>query len=425
MGAATAPVSAIDVASALERLCHRYPAHLVDAVTSLEPGRRLTAIKNVTTNEHFFVGHFPDVPLLPGVLMVEALIHAATLLLLSENGGTRNARVSLRSVTGTKFRRQVTPGDQVELTAEVLQRRRSLARIGATARVDGQIVTETEFVLHVAPGAAAVHPTARVHPAAIVGEGAVIEANVSIGPQVRIGRNTRVGTGCIIDGDTEIGEDNVLFPNGSFGLPPQDLKYKGEPTKLVIGNGNVFREFVTVHRGTVTGRGVTRIGHRNYIMAYGHVAHDCVVGNDVILSHGSTLGGHVDVDDCAILGGYVGVHQFCRVGKYAFIGGFSACTKDVLPFSKTVGNRAMIYGMNTIGLVRRGFTPDTVRKLKSAYRTLLQSNLNTTAALARISADPALDCPEVRYLVEFVRAAKRGVVLKRGRARSSETSAEE
>jgi len=423
--AATASVQSIDVASVLERLCHRYPSGLVDAVAELEPGRRLVAIKNVTANEHFFPGHFPDVPLMPGVLMIEALIQSATLLLLHDGDEIRNARVSLRSVNGTKFRRQVVPGDRVMLDVEVRQRRGPLARIGGVARVDGQVVTESDFVLVVAPLAASIHPTARVHPGAVLGDGTSVGAGASIGAHVRIGRNNRIGASCIIDGRTEIGDDNVLYPFGSFGMAPQDLKYKGEPTALVIGNQNVFREFVTVHRGTVTGRGATRIGHRNYLMAYGHIAHDCLVGNDTILSHGTTLGGHVDVDDFATLGGYVGIHQFCRVGRHAFIGGFSACTKDVLPFSKTVGNRALIYGMNTIGLVRRGFTPDTIRKLKAAYRLLLQSNLNTTEAVTRIDDDPGLDCPEVRYLVEFIRGAKRGVVLKRGHTRSGDSSADQ
>jgi UDP-N-acetylglucosamine acyltransferase len=147
------------------------------------------------------------------------------------------------------------------------------------------------------------------------------------------------------------------------------------------------------------------------------VAHDCLVGSHIILSHGTTLGGHVDVDDYATLGGYAGVHQFCRVGKYAFIGGYSACTMDVLPFSKTVGNRAAIYGVNSIGLVRRGFAPDTVRKIKAAYRYLLVSKLTTTAALDAIDHDTSIDCPDVRDLVEFVRSSKRGVVQRRATPR--------
>ncbi|MCX6551063.1 MAG: acyl-ACP--UDP-N-acetylglucosamine O-acyltransferase, partial [Acidobacteria bacterium] len=360
-----------------------------------------------------------------GVLMIESLTQAATLLLLHDGEQVRNARTVLRRVSETKFRRQVTPGDQVMLDVEIQRRRGPVARLLAVATVAGQVVTEARLHMAVLDGAVMIHPSASVHPGAVIGPGSVVGPHVSIGPDVRIGRNNRIGASCVIDGRTEFGDDNTLYPFGSFGQAPQDLKYKGEPTRLVIGHDNVFREFVTIHRGTVTGRSVTTIGHRNYLMAYSHVAHDCLVGNDTILSHGTTLGGHVDVDDFATLGGYAGIHQFCRVGKYAFIGGFSACTKDVLPFSKTVGNRAMIYGVNSIGLVRRGFTTDTVRKLKSAYRYLLVSKLNTTQALERIDQDVSIDCPEVRYLVAFIRSAKRGVILKRATRRTGESTSDE
>jgi UDP-N-acetylglucosamine acyltransferase len=416
---------AMDVAAVLDRLCHRYPVGLVDAVSVFEPGRKISAVKNVTINEEFFQGHFPEVPLMPGVLLIESLTQAATLLLLCDGEQVRNARTLLRRVTGTKFRRQVTPGDQVVLDIELRRRRGPIARLSAVASVGGQVAAEAELHIAVVDGAATVHPTAIVHPSAVLGPGTVVGPHASIGRHVRLGRHNRVGASCVIDGHAEFGDDNVLFPFGSFGMAPQDLKYRGEPTRLVVGDGNTFREFVTIHRGTIGGRGATTIGHRNYVMAYCHVAHDCLIGNDAILSHGTTLGGHVDVDDCAILGGYAGVHQFCRVGKHAFIGGFSACTKDVLPYSKTVGNRAFIYGLNTIGLVRRGFQPDTVRKLKAAYRYLLVSKLNATQALERIDQDVSVDCPEVRYLVSFIREAKRGVVLKRPTRRSGESSSDE
>lgn len=416
---------AIDVAAVLDRLCHRYPAGLVDAVSALEPGVRISAVKNVTINEGFFQGHFPEVPLMPGVLLIESLTQAATLLLLCDGDQVRNARTLLRRVTGTKFRRQVTPGDQVMLDIAIRRRRGPMARLSAVASVGGQVAAEAELHVAIVDSAATIHPTAIVHPSAVLGPGTVVGPNAAIGPHVRLGRNNRVGASCVIDGHAEFGDDNVMYPFGSLGMAPQDLKYKGEPTRLVVGSGNTFREFVTIHRGTIGGRGATTIGSRNYLMAYCHVAHDCLVGNDTILSHGTTLGGHVDVDDFAILGGYAGVHQFCRVGKYAFIGGFSACTKDVLPYSKTVGNRALIYGLNTIGLVRRGFQPDTVRKLKAAYRYLLVSKLNTTRALARIEEDGALDCPEVRYLVSFIRDARRGVVLKRPTRRTGESASDE
>ena len=422
---ASLPARSVDLGTVLHRLCYRFPSGLVDAIVDFQPGRRATAIKNVTVNEDYFQGHFPEVPLMPGVLIVESLAQVAAVVLMYDGEDVRNARAYLRGVNDAKFRRQVVPGDQVTLDVEVRASRGWLTRVAGTATVAGQVVAEAELYMAVVANAASVHPTAMVHPDAVIGAGSVIGPHVTVGPKVRLGRNNRVGASCVLDGWTEIGDGNTLYPLGSFGMPPQDLKYKGEPTKLVIGDGNVFREFVTIHRGTIGGRGATTIGHRNYVMAYAHVAHDCLVGNDTILSHGTTLGGHVDVDDFAILGGYAGVHQFCRIGKYAFIGGFSACTKDVLPYSKTVGNRAMIYGLNTIGLIRRGFSSETVRKLKAAYRYLLVSKLNTSAALLQIEQDASIDCPEVRYLVAFVRGAKRGVVLKRATRRSGDGGGDE
>jgi UDP-N-acetylglucosamine acyltransferase len=205
-----------------------------------------------------------------------------------------------------------------------------------------------------------------------------------------------------------------VFPLASIGLRPQDLKYAGEPTRLVIGQKNVFREFVTVHRGTVGGGGVTTIGDRNVFMAYAHVAHDCHVGDDTIFGNAATLGGHVTVQSYATISAFSAVHQFCRIGRHAFIGGFSVITKDALPFAKTVGNRpARNYGLNTIGLVRRRIPADAIAKLKQAYRYLLTSKLNTTRALAEIEKDPLLACSEVGHLVDFIRTSSRGVVLRR------------
>ena len=200
----------------------------------------------------------------------------------------------------------------------------------------------------------------------------------------------------------------------SIGLAPQDLKYKGERTRLVIGRRNIFREFVTINRGTLGGGGETTIGDHNLFMAYVHVAHDCHVGSDTIFGPHATLGGHVDVEDFANISAGSAVHQFCRVGRHGFVGGYSVVTKDALPFARTIGSRpARIFGVNTIGLSRRGFTPDTIAQLKQAYRYLLQSKLNTTRALAQIEQDPTLTSPEVRYLVDFIRSSQRGVILRR------------
>jgi UDP-N-acetylglucosamine acyltransferase len=194
---------------------------------------------------------------------------------------------------------------------------------------------------------------------------------------------------------------------------------------VVIGRFNVFREFVTVHRGTAGGGGLTEIGDHNVFMAYTHIAHDSRIGHHTIFANGATLAGHVLVDDYATIGAFSGVHQFCRVGRHAFIGGYSVVTKDAVPFARTVGNRARIYGVNTIGLTRRGFTAETIAKLKRAFRYLLQSKLNTTRALQAIARDVTLACPEIEYLTDFIRTTKRGVTLRRATRRVEEMVGEE
>jgi UDP-N-acetylglucosamine acyltransferase len=416
----------INLPDALERLCYRYPSPLVDVVTEHEPGRRLVAVKNVTVNEDFFQGHFPGAPLMPGVLMIETLAQVATVLLMHAPDSQAATRVWLRGVDNAKFRLPVVPGDRLELEVTLGARRSAIARTRAVARmVDGAVVAEAELVMGVervraadAATRAVVHQTAIVHPGAQIGAGTIVGPFVSIGEHVRIGCNCRIGASTVIDGWTEIGDGNEIFPMASIGLVPQDLKFGGEPTRVVIGERNVIREFVTIHRGTALGGGLTSIGNRNLLMAYTHIAHDCHVRNDTIFGNGATLAGHVLVEDFANIGAFSGVHQFCRVGKYAFIGGYSVVTKDALPFAKTVGNRARIYGINTIGLIRRGFSQETIAKLRRAYRHLLHSN--TSRALAQIERDASLRCDDVAYVVEFIRSSKRGVGLRRPSRRLEE-----
>jgi UDP-N-acetylglucosamine acyltransferase len=304
-------------------------------------------------------------------------------------------------------------------------RRTNLARAHAAAYLGDEVVAEAELVMGLVgvragavSGGAKIHPTAIVQQGASIGDGTEIGPYVTIGPHVRIGRHCRIGASTVIDGWTEIGDGNEIFPMASVGLIPQDLKFGGESTRLVIGNRNVIREFVTIHRGTAGGGAVTRIGDHNLFMAYAHVAHDCQVGNETIFANGATLAGHVLVEDYATIGAFSGVHQFCRVGRHAFIGGYSVVTKDALPFAKTVGNRARIYGVNTIGLVRRKFSPDAIAKLRRAYRHLLHSN--TSRALAQIERDPSLRCDEVQYVLDFIRTSTRGVGLRRPSRRLEE-----
>jgi UDP-N-acetylglucosamine acyltransferase len=422
-------VSAIDILRTLDRLCYRYPSPLVDAITEHDPGRRIKAVKNVTVNEDFFQGHFPGEPLMPGVLMIETLAQVATIFLVHDPGGGGISRTWLRGVDDAKFRLRVVPGDRLTMEVTAGPRRGAIARLRAVASINDQVAAEADLVMGIegagsrkleAGGftAADVHPTAIVHPNARIGAGTVVGPYVSIGERVTIGRNNRIGASTVIDGVTEIGEGNEIFPMASIGLVPQDLKFGGEPTRVVIGSHNVIREFVTVHRGTGGGGGVTSIGDHNLLMAYTHIAHDCHIGHHTIFANAATLAGHVLVEDYANIGAFSGVHQFCRVGRYAFIGGYSVVTRDALPFIKTVGNRARIYGINTIGLRRKGFSKEAIDKLTRAYRHLLHSN--TSRALAQIDGDAALQCAEVRYLVEFIRTSKRGVGLRRPSRRVEE-----
>jgi UDP-N-acetylglucosamine acyltransferase len=418
----------INIPAALDRLCYRYPSALVDAIAEHEPGRRIVAYKNVTVSEEFFQGHFPGAPLMPGVLMIETLAQVATIL-LTQSDGRPATRAYLRGVENAKFRLPVVPGDRLRLEVTMGPRRARIARAHATAYIGENVAAEADLVLGVVlqPQAGSragitIDPSAVVHPEAVIGEGTVIGPHAVVGQHVRLGRHCRIGASSVVEGPSEIGDGNEIFPFVSIGLIPQDLKFHGEHSKLVVGDRNVFREFVTIHRGTQGGGGVTEIGDHNVFMAYAHIAHDCHVGNHTIFGNAATLGGHVTVEDYATISAFSGVHQFCRVGRHAFIGGFSVITKDALPFAKTVGNRARIYGLNTIGLVRRKFSSDSITKLRRAYRYLLHSN--TSRALAQIERDPTLKCEEVQYVVDFIRSSSRGVGLRRPSRRLEEVAEE-
>jgi UDP-N-acetylglucosamine acyltransferase len=251
---------------------------------------------------------------------------------------------------------------------------------------------------------------------AIVSSEAALADDVVIGPYAIIGAHVSIGAGTVIgphvriEGPTAIGERNRFTGHASIGTDPQDIKFQGEKTELRIGNDNLFREFVTVNRGTVGGGAITTIGSENFFMAYSHVAHDCHVGSQTIFANNATLAGHVDVGDFATVGAFSAVHQFCRIGDHAFIGGGTIATQDVLPFVKTVGSRpAKTYGVNTIGLQRKGFPPESIEALQRAYRILIRSRLRLQEALERIDAELGLHS-EVRYLADFVRGSKRGFV---------------
>ncbi len=258
-------------------------------------------------------------------------------------------------------------------------------------------------------------PERAIHATAVVSAEATLAADVHVGPFAVVGPRVILEEGCIVgahtvlSGPARFGARCRIHSHASIGGDPQDLKFKGEETKLEVGSDNTFREFVTINRGTAGGGGITRIGSHNFFMAYAHVAHDCLIGDYTIFANAATLAGHVTVEDHATVGACSGVHQFCRVGRHAFIGGYTVVTQDALPFVKTVGNRAEAYGINTIGLERRGFAPETILALKKAWRLLAQAGLNTSQAVERIEAELS-DVAECRYLAGFIRSSSRGIV---------------
>jgi UDP-N-acetylglucosamine acyltransferase len=254
-----------------------------------------------------------------------------------------------------------------------------------------------------------IHPTAQVDPSARVGSGTTIGAYSIIGAEVVLGNECVIMPHAVVEGPSGLGSGNRVFPFACLGMEPQDLKYRGERTTLEIGDGNTFREGVTVHRGTAGGGGVTRIGSDNLLMATTHIAHDCQVGNRVVFANAATLAGHVTVEDDATIGAFSGVHQFCRIGQHAYLGGFTVITQDALPYVLTVGNRAKSFGINVIGLERRKFPPDSIKALKQAYRILFRSRLALEVALERLEKEFP-DRAEVGILASFIQVSQRGVI---------------
>jgi UDP-N-acetylglucosamine acyltransferase len=257
--------------------------------------------------------------------------------------------------------------------------------------------------------AESIHPTAAVASDAELGDGVEVGAYAVIGSGVVIGANSRIGPHAVIEGPTRIGADNQVFQFASVGSAPQDKKYRGEPTRLEIGDRNVIREFVTLNRGTTKDQGVTTIGSDNLFMSYSHVAHDCRVGSNCVLANNATLGGHVTLGDWVIMAGFSGVHQFCKVGAHAFIANNAAVTRDVPPYVMAVGQPAIAHSVNAEGLKRRGFTPEQIRNLRNAFRVLYRSGLKLADASLQLAA-LAEEQPEVRAIVEFLPLSTRSIV---------------
>lgn len=254
-----------------------------------------------------------------------------------------------------------------------------------------------------------------IHSTAIIDPSAELASDVSVGPYTIIGEGVQIDSGttigphAVIKGPTRIGKNNRIFQFGSIGEDPQDKKYRGEITRLEIGDGNTIREYATIHRGTVQDQGITRIGNSNLLMAYTHVAHDCVVGNHVIMANAASLAGHVHVDDYAILGGFSLVHQFCRIGQYSFSAMGSVINRDILPYVMVGGSPTKPHGINNVGLERQGFSPESIRQIRKAYKIIYKSGLKLDEALQSL-LEMSAETPEVLRLVEFLQQTGRSII---------------
>jgi len=254
-----------------------------------------------------------------------------------------------------------------------------------------------------------------IHKQAIIEEGAIIGQNVKIGPWTYISKNVEIGDNCeisshvVINGPTKIGKNNRVFQFASIGEDCQDLKYAGEPTELIIGDNNIFRECATIHRGTIQDNSLTKIGSNNLFMAYSHVAHDCIVGNNCILANSASIAGHVHVGDYAILGGMCGVHQFCHIGAHSFISANALVLKDVPPYVMASGQPTKPYGLNSEGLKRRGFDKDVILNIKRAYKEVYRKGLSVDEALSSINT-LASNIPEIKVFSDFIESSSRGII---------------
>lgn len=269
----------------------------------------------------------------------------------------------------------------------------------------------------------AIHPTAVISPGARLAEGVEIGPYAVISDDVNIGKNTIIGPHTVIEEHTDIGESCHIFQFCSIGGIPQDLKYRGEKTRVIIGNHNSIREFVTIHRATAADIGTTIMGDHNLIMAYCHIAHNCRLGSHIVMANSANLAGHIHIDDHAIIGGLSGILQFVRIGAHSIVGGASAVTKDVPPFAMVSGNHAKLYGLNLIGLKRRGFAKETIAALQEAQRIFFRSSLTVAKACEKIRAEVP-DIAEVRQFIEFIENSPKGVCRPRLKSKDSKNNEE-
>ena len=455
-----------------EEICqilpHRYPFLLVDRIVELEPGHRCVGLKSVTANEQFFQGHFPGHPVMPGVLILEAMAQVAGVLtLVSRN--TPGALSYFAAIEKARFRQPVRPGDQLVTEATLQVLRGAYCKVHVVGRVDEQIMVEADYTfmtstgslqnaalssattpmlnastppsLPAAPAApangqmdsgnvpAASHnvPGARanvgavpregtgktfVHPTALVDPTAQLDEGVWIGPYCVVEGGTQIGAGTVLEANvvvkrgTKLGARCRIWPHVILGHEPQDMKFRGEESFLRIGDDNVLREMVTMHRGVGEGS-ETLIGNNNLFMAYSHVGHNCTIGNHTMIANSTGISGHVTIEDKVVIGGVAGIHQFVHIGRMAMVGAMSKVVQDVTPFCMCDGRPAKINGLNIRGLRRNGVPPEERNQVSTAFKLLYRSGVNTSQALERIHAEIPRSAT-LDYFIGFVERVREG-----------------
>jgi UDP-N-acetylglucosamine acyltransferase len=396
----------------VETIPHRYPFLLVDRIIEFEANKRIVGIKNVTINEPFFTGHFPDHPIMPGVLILEALAQTAGVL-MGKIDGMKGKIAYFGGIDGAKFRRPVTPGDQLRLELEVIKIRGIVGKFKGKAFVDGKLTTEgtLTFMLADKNRSSQIDKTASIHPSAEIGKDVKIGPHVIIGEEVKIGNGTIIDANAVIEKWTNIGEECHIHYGAIIGNTTQDKKYLGEKSFVTIGDRNDIREFVTINRATGKNNETT-IGNDNLFLTNVHIAHDCKLGNDIVISNATALAGHVEVDDKAIIGGMAGITQFCRIGKLAMIGSNSKINQDIPPFTLVEGNPGFVRSLNLVGLSRNNVDNGNMANLKKAYRLLFRSNMNCSQAITEMQKlSPQSD--ELKIFINFLSQETKNGIAKR------------
>lgn len=399
-----------------EILPHRYPFLLIDRVFDLEPGIKAKAIKNVTRNEPFFNGHFPGEPIMPGVLMVEAMAQLGGIVALTASQDHKGKLAFFATIDNVRFRKPVVPGDQLIFMVETIKLKGIVAKMSGKGFVDGTLVVESEFMFSLIN--AQVNDNKQIDKTACIDPNAKIGKNVKIGPYSIIGENVIIGDNVTIDShvmlkNANIGNDCKIHYGAVIGDTPQDLSFKNEESMVLIGDRTEIREYVTIHRASGNNK-TTDIGSDCLICSSVHIAHNCQIGNKVVIVSNVALAGYVEVGNRAVIGGMAGIVQFAKIGELAMVGGYARIVQDVPPFMLVEGSPAYVHGINIVGLQRNNIAAKAITEIKQLYKLLYRSELNFKQAIDSFMEKKESDelSPEIISVLDFIKNSKKGISKK-------------